>query len=414
MNNFFIYLYNTYSFNRKNNELATKLQNYNNELINVKKSYVRYISHELRTPLNIGLIGINILEIELEKLSNNNLSETIKDIKLSYNNAIEILDNLLYFDKLKNNELILNCFDIKIIEFIDCIINSFIPTIKEKNIIFKFDYNSKIISDNCSSIFIKSYDDITDNDYIYIDKYKIIRVINNLLLNAIKFSPENKFITIILRKENFKSHSSKNKITPLNTNANCLLNFEIIANGCATDTLEQSINFKDLQTEEHSKVELMISKNIINLHNGTINISSTKVTIKLPLFQNKQLNILIVDDSKLNRKMLSKLLIQKKCICSEEEDGLGAVNNIKKLIQKNKITYDAIFMDFIMPNMDGPTATFTIRNLGYTKPIIGLTGNSLQTDIDIFISKGANKVILKPLNITELDEMLNFIKHFSV
>ena len=55
-----------------------------------------------------------------------------------------------------------------------------------------------------------------------------------------------------------------------------------------------------------------------------------------------------------------------------------------------------------MPNMDGPSATEAIRNLGYRGRIVGVTGNAMQYDIDHFINKGADCVITKPVDIKAL------------
>ena len=58
-------------------------------------------------------------------------------------------------------------------------------------------------------------------------------------------------------------------------------------------------------------------------------------------------------------------------------------------------------MDFVMTNMDEPTATREIRASGYTAPIFGVTGNGLSTDIEYFMANGVDNVLLKPLNLTD-------------
>jgi CheY-like chemotaxis protein len=89
--------------------------------------------------------------------------------------------------------------------------------------------------------------------------------------------------------------------------------------------------------------------------------------------------LLVVDDSRLCRKMLQKCLRADGHTCTEAQDGLEAVAMVKKRIGHanggNGKPFDAILIDFIMPNMDGPTATKEIRALGYTAPIFGVTGN---------------------------------------
>jgi CheY-like chemotaxis protein len=72
-----------------------------------------------------------------------------------------------------------------------------------------------------------------------------------------------------------------------------------------------------------------------------------------------------------------------------------------KASQKEAIEYDAILMDFMMPNLDGPSATKQIRDMGYKAPIFGVTGNGLQSDIDHFKAQGANKVFVKPFDVDE-------------
>jgi CheY-like chemotaxis protein len=72
-----------------------------------------------------------------------------------------------------------------------------------------------------------------------------------------------------------------------------------------------------------------------------------------------------------------------------------------------KSRYDAILMDFVMPHMDGPTATRKIRELGYDGLIFGVTGNVLQSDVDIFKECGADAVLAKPLDIQLLNQLMN-------
>lgn len=58
-----------------------------------------------------------------------------------------------------------------------------------------------------------------------------------------------------------------------------------------------------------------------------------------------------------------------------------------------------ILMDFEMPVMDGPTATKAIRDAGYKKPIVGITGNVLDVDKKLFLDAGATAVLFKPLTL---------------
>ena len=84
-------------------------------------------------------------------------------------------------------------------------------------------------------------------------------------------------------------------------------------------------------------------------------------------------HVLVVDDSPLNRKMLSKLLKSKGYHIEEAADGQIAVDKVKQEADAGR-HYDVILMDFVMPVMDGPTATAAIRSMHNNTPIFGLTG----------------------------------------
>ena len=89
--------------------------------------------------------------------------------------------------------------------------------------------------------------------------------------------------------------------------------------------------------------------------------------------ETEKYRILVVDDSPLNRKMLSKLLKSKGYNIEEAADGQIAVDKIKQEADAGR-SYDVILMDFVMPVMDGPAATRAIRAMGILTPIFGLTG----------------------------------------
>jgi signal transduction histidine kinase/CheY-like chemotaxis protein len=106
---------------------------------------------------------------------------------------------------------------------------------------------------------------------------------------------------------------------------------------------------------------------------------SSRELYLLPESRLPALDILVVDDSRLSRKMLMKCLKAEGYNCTEAEDGLDALVKVKERIRcgngEKGQPFDIILMDFVMPNMDGPTATKEIRTLGYTAPIFGVTGN---------------------------------------
>ncbi len=115
--------------------------------------------------------------------------------------------------------------------------------------------------------------------------------------------------------------------------------------------------------------------------------------------------ILIVDDSKMIRQLMRKVLVDKGGQCTQAEDGNEAVACVKKAMADNS-EFDLIFMDFVMPNMDGPTATSIIKELLCKSIIIGVTGNTMNEDVSYFTDKGALAVFPKPTSITDIESFL--------
>ena len=135
------------------------------------------------------------------------------------------------------------------------------------------------------------------------------------------------------------------------------------------------------------------------------------------------LHALVVEDSKVARTMLVKLLKSLKCTTDEAEDGAVAVKMVSAMInhENDEINdneynesfyvykptmYDFILCDSVMPVMDGPSAVQKIRAMGYDKPIIGVTGNTLPEQIQDFIAHGADEIVTKPVKLAVLKETI--------
>ena len=111
------------------------------------------------------------------------------------------------------------------------------------------------------------------------------------------------------------------------------------------------------------------------------------------------LNVLVVDDVSLNRKMLCRSISSNFNHIAQARDGEEA---IRYAMNGGYRRPHIILMDYVMPNMDGPTATKELRALGYKGMIIGVTGHALPADVDIFLSAGATCVLTKPFRPEEL------------
>jgi CheY-like chemotaxis protein len=114
-------------------------------------------------------------------------------------------------------------------------------------------------------------------------------------------------------------------------------------------------------------------------------------------------SILVVDDSISNRKMIRRLLESRGRFQFVDE----ACNGEKALLKIAEKSYDVIMMDSEMPILNGPDAVSIMRSNGYKGLIIGVTGNSLQADMDSFQNAGCNKVISKPIDI---DDFVKYVQ----
>jgi CheY-like chemotaxis protein len=117
--------------------------------------------------------------------------------------------------------------------------------------------------------------------------------------------------------------------------------------------------------------------------------------------------ILVVDDIPSNMDVAKLLLNPYGLQIDTAESGFEAID----LIKEGK-EYDIVFMDHMMPKMDGMETTRKIRELGYKLPILALTANAVSGQKDIFLASGFNGYISKPIDIRQLNDSLNkFIRN---
>ena len=102
------------------------------------------------------------------------------------------------------------------------------------------------------------------------------------------------------------------------------------------------------------------------------------------------LRILVVDDVRMNRKMMTRVIKLRQESVVEAEDGQEALTLVLEALSRGE-PFDFVLMDYQMPVMDGPTSASQMRLAGYKGTIIGVTGNALKEDIAYFIAHGADR-----------------------
>jgi CheY-like chemotaxis protein/HPt (histidine-containing phosphotransfer) domain-containing protein len=261
--------------------------------------------------------------------------------------------------------------------------------------------------------------------------------LNNLLSNAFKYSASG---TVRLSVSTEKVDGNDNEVT-------LFVKVSDTGQGMTQEQVSKlfdgyfRFNMKANRTTEGTGLGMSITRNLITLMNGDIFIESepgkgSVFTVRLPQgkvgpdvlgkemaeslnqfrasdrVQMKRVQILrepmpygsvlIVDDVETNIYVASGLLSPYQLKVDSADSGAAAIEKIK-----SGNVYDIIFMDHMMPEMDGIKATKIIREMGYKKPVVALTANAVAGQADVFLKNGFDDYISKPIDIRQLNNVLN-------
>ncbi|WP_223302253.1 ATP-binding protein [Flavobacterium branchiophilum] len=366
---------------------------------NVKDNFFTTISHEMRTPLN-AIKGISDLLIS-QQLSREEVVEFQKTLNYSSNHLLSLVNDVLDYSKINLGEFNLSKKSFNL----------------EESIQFVYNVNRNFANQKQLIYTIEKWNTIPM--MVIGDVQRFNQILMNLISNAIKFTHSG-FVEIT-----FGGHFSTDN------NSIFLLKVSIKDSGIGIEKehLDNIFNkyyqAKNQESNLGIGLGLYISKMIINLMNGQIQVSSkvgsgTVFDITLPFeianlaslnhvtseFNSHflmNLNVLIVEDNQINQLVLKKLLIKnlQNCQVKIVKNGLEAI----KELEKNQ-EYDVVLMDIIMPIMDGYEASKIIRASNNDKlkniPIIAITANVLEYDYNLCYQIGINEVITKPFEIEDV------------
>ena len=359
-----------------------------------KSTFLSIVSHEIRTPMNavVGMTDI-LLRDELTEKQRKYLT----NIKNSGAALVMIINDILDLSKIEAGKMEIVEDEYALRELV-----SDVEMIIENRI------GGKPIH------LLINIDDKIPNSLIG-DGLRIRQIIINLMNNAVKFT-ESGYIQLLIQIEEERDESY-------------LLRFAVKDSGQGIkeeDLVKLGQAFSQVDTKKnHSKegtgLGLSISKDFITLMGGELKVDSVygkgtefyffieqkksnsvndnkdsvKCSWKSTEFTIPNARILIVDDTKINRLIAEEIISPLKATTDTAESGQVALNKIKE----NK--YDIIFMDYMMPLMDGVETTDKIRKMkgDYFKqvPIIALTGDTSERTQDMFKAAGINDFLEKPI-----------------
>ncbi len=375
-----------------------------------KSDFLSNMSHEIRSPMN-AIVGFSETIINNPFYDPEQTKVDVEHIASSGNNLIDIINNILDISKIEsgNETLVQKEYSVG-------------------NIVMEL---SSIIEARLANRPIKFIVEV-DNDIpsrVYGDATKLFQVLLNILANSIKYTEVGR-IKLDVQKE-----IKNNDVT---------LRFTISDTGYGIkkedyDTLFEK--FVRLNTATTNEIEgtglgLVITKKYVDLLDGKIWFESDygvgttfyvevsqKIVDPTPIGdiregsnQGDQIDyldctgkkVLIVDDNELNLKVTEKVLKQYKFDIETITSGKDCVYKIKEGQH-----YDIIFLDHMMPEMDGIEVVHILKKLADYKipPIVCLTANAITGVREMYFREGFDEYLSKPINRSELNRIIN--KYFK-
>ena len=376
-----------------------------------KSTFLANMSHEIRTPMN-AIIGFS--ELVLKMNITDEVRSYVNDIKFSSHNLLAIMNDILDISKIESGkmELVLDSyFTSQLLNDVSMIIS---PQVKQKGLNFETKIDQNIPR------------------ALYGDKVRLRSVLTNILNNAVKYTQEGSIT--------FEASIVKQ------TTTHVTLEFKISDTGIGIrpENLENLFeSFERFDQKIHYGIEgsglgLAISNGYINLMGGQINVESTyqvgstftvileqKIIDDKPLEQDYSKNtiaqnttsisnmklygvsVLVADDNIINLRVAHGILSYYGLVVDTASSGTEAL----ELCRTKK--YDFVFMDQMMPEMDGIEAMREVRKLNthYAKggpgKIIVLTADAIKGARESLIKQGFDEYLGKPINVAQLERLFH-------
>jgi len=378
-----------------------------------KSNFLATMSHEIRTPMN-AIIGITQIQLQKKDLPDG-FTAVLEKIYNSSRSLLGIINDILDMSRIETGKLDLSPVEYDVPSFINDTVQLNIVRIGARDIRFYLDVDEGLPS------------------RLYGDELRLKQILNNLLSNAIKYT-EKGHVKLTVR------HFTQGDCATL------IFRVEDTGQGIAPEDKVNlfseylRFNFQANRATEGTGLGLTIAKKLAEMMDGTISVESEygkgsvfSVMVKQKVAKCSEIgrevaerlnsftyldeerfrsmsityesmpygSVLVVDDVEINLYVAEGVLQPYDLHIDLVSSGFAAIERVE-----GGKTYDVIFMDHMMPKMDGIATTHKLRELGYEGAIVALTANALVGNDQMFARNGFDGFIPKPIDIRDIDDVL--------
>ena len=366
-----------------------------------KTTFLNNMSHDIRTPMN-AIIGFTNIAMKHEPEPE--VRSCLEKIRESSDHLLTLINDVLDISRIESGKIKFAPIDVDIVEVADTVLSIMYGFLSNRNITFH------------------THLAIPETRYVLADAVRIREVLVNILGNAVKFTGDGGSITFT------------SDYLPGADDRHMIVRYRVTDTGVGMTKEFVKHIFDEFSQEESSArtyykgsgLGMAISKRYVDLMGGNISVESEKgkgstFTVELPLELTEAdkvqkqaspgdstdlagVKILMAEDNDLNAEIAMVQLEELGIHITRASDGKEAL----KIFASNQPgTFDIIFMDIMMPKMNGYEATNAIRTLqnrpdARTIPIIAMTANAFAEDVQASLDAGMNGHLSKPIVIDEV------------
>ena len=364
----------------------------------LKTEFISNISHEIRTPLN-AIIGFG--QVLTDKLEDKQTKKLTSQIVNSSEMLLQLINDLLDFSKIEAGKLALDYGPYNLRQSIRKLLDIFHAQASNKGLTIKLNIDKNLPKE------------------MIFDELRLKQVLANLISNAIKFSSAGDIEIGIKVKQKDNTH--------------CLFDVWVQDNGIGISESQQENLFQPFIQAESSTARKYGGSGLgLNICNKLLEQMSSKLHVVSAIGQGSRFyftlefchsigeeyiqnpeaeqlitqfqktRVLLAEDNDINVEVIMAMLNATNLQIIRAANGNDAIYTLSQQ------SFDIILMDIQMPEMDGYEATRVIRHqMNGTLPIIALTANAMQQDIDACLNAGMNDHVSKPIRKEKLLEVLN-------